>query len=194
VPRPERTDLHAATLREELDSRWPDAVGDARASTDETHRLALVHPQYDGFVTLAVTARADLDGVFVLPDPELADVVTSHHRTGPLARGQVLPIDLELHPGRVAAPATSGELHLVDASGEDVAPPVRLTIATDPALDCVLAGAVDGPFTNVDSFELAVGELQVGIGSARALARRVEVLEAGGEDPGWGRRMPWGRR
>jgi hypothetical protein len=194
VPRPERTDLDAATLREELDARWPGAVGAARASTDETHRLALVHPQYDGFVTLAVTARTDLDGVFVVADPELVDSITSHHRTGPIARGQVLPIDLELHPGAVRDPATSGELRLVDASGDDVAPPVRVTLATDATLDCVLAGADDGPFDDPAAFELAIAELRSGVGSARSLARRVRALEAGRVDPGWGRRLPWRSR
>ncbi len=186
-------EFDAATLRAELDGRWPDAEGVRRATTDETHRLALLHPEYDGFLTLHVTAHADVDGVFVLPSPELASVVTSHHRTGPLERGQVLPIDLELHPGNVRQPVSSGTISLVDASGEPVAADVRFTFATDAALDCVLAGAVDGPFGSVDAFEEAVGELADRRGGARRLARRLEALEAGGEDPGWGR-LPWRRR
>ena len=185
-------ELDAATLREELDARWPDAEGAARASTDETHRLVLLHPEYDGFVSLHVTARADLDGVFVVPDPDLVDVVTAHHRTGPLARGQQLPIDLELHPGKVREPASSGLLELVDAEGEPVAPPVRLTLATDPALDCVLAGAVDGPFEDAGTFEQAVADLRERRGQARRLAARVEALADGKADPGWSR-LPWRR-
>jgi hypothetical protein len=188
----ESVGLDAETLRARLDERWPDAVGARRASTDETHRLVLLHPEYDGFVSLHVTARADLDGVFVVPDPDLVDIVTSHHRTGPLARGQELPIDLELHPGKVREPASSGLLELVDASGDPVAPPVRLTLATDPALDCVLAGTVDGPFGDDAAFAQAVDELRAGRGSARRLAQRVEALHDGREDPGWSR-LPWRR-
>ena len=186
-------EFDAATLRAELDARWPDAEGTRRATTDETHRLALLHPEYDGFLALHVTARADLDGVFVVPSAELASVVTSHHRTGPLARGQVLPIDLELHPGNVGRRGTSGTLSLVDASGEAIAEHVTLTLATDPALDCVLAGAVDGPFDDRATFEQAVAELLEGRGRARRLAERIEALADGREDPGWSR-VPWRRR
>ncbi len=194
VVSPRRRQLDAETLRAQLDLRWPDAVGDRRATTDERHRLVLVHPQYDGFVTLTVHARADLDAVFVLPDRELDRIVTSHHRTGPLERGQQLPIDLELHPGNVARHGTDGVLRLVDSSGEDVAPPVRLTVATDPGLDCVLAGADDGPFESPEALAAVVDELLDGRGSASRLERRVEALAAGGDDPGWGRRWGWGRR
>lgn len=152
----------------------------------------LLHPEYDGFVSLHVTARADLDGVFVVPDAQLADVVTAHHRTGPLARGQQLPIDIELHPGKVREPATSGELTLVDVEGNPVAPPVHLTLATDAALDCVLAGAEDGPFADVESFEQAVSELRERRGRPRRLAARIEALSSGRADPGWSR-LPWRR-
>lgn len=184
--------LDAATLRQELDARWPDAVGAARACTDETHRLVLLHPQYDGFVSLHVTARCDLDGVFVMPDEELAAVITSHHRTGLLARGQVLPIDLELHPGKIREPVSSGTLAIVDVDGEPVAPAVRFTLSTDPALDCVLAGAIDGPFRSREAFEQAVDDLRERRGGARRLARRIEALTNGGDDPGWSR-LPWRR-
>lgn len=185
-------ELDAATLRAELDLRWPDATGARRAATDEQHRIVLLHSQYDGFVTLELRARADMGGVFVLPDAALASVVTSHHRTGPVARGQRLPIDLELHPGNVAKPASDGLLRLVDTDGADVAPAVRLTIATDDSLDCVLAGRVDGPF-DPEALELAVSELLAGRADARRLARRVTTMQDGGEDPGWGRRG-WLRR
>ena len=185
-------EFDAETLRAELDARWPDATDTARATTDETHRLALLHPEYDGFLTLHVTARANLDGVFVVPSPELANVVTSHHRIGPLERGQELPIDLELHPGHVREPATSGTIALVDASGESIAPDARLTLATDAALDCVLAGAIDGPFEDVDAFEGAVTDLLAGRGGPRRLAHRIEALLDGRVDPGWSR-MPWRR-
>lgn len=183
-----------ATLRAELDLRWPHAEGSRRASVDERHRLVLLHPEFDGFVTLEVTARTDLDGVFILPSPELARVVTSHHRTGPLARGQLLPIDIELHPGNIGRPASDGTLRLVDVDGVDVADPVRLTLSTDRTLDCVLAGRDDGPFADTASFEAAVDDLLSGAGQARRLAARVEALHAGAPDPGWGRRLPWRRR
>jgi hypothetical protein len=182
-------ELDAATLRAMLDERWPDAEGERRASTDETHRLVLVHPEYDGFISLHVTSRADLDGVFVLPDESLAGVVTAHHRTGPLWRGQVLPIDLELHPGNVREPATSGLLELVDSSTEPIAPPVRLTLATDGSFDCTLAGAVDGPWDDPAEFEQAVDDLLAGRGRAKRLRARIDARQDG-DDPGWSR-LPW---
>lgn len=191
VPTPD-PEFDAATLRAELDQRWPDATDASRATTDETHRLALLHPEYDGFLTLHVTARTDLDGVFVVPSPELANVVTSHHRIGPLDRGQELPIDLELHPGHVRAPATNGTITLVDASGERIAPEFRLTLATDRSLACVLAGAIDGPFPDVDAFRTAVADLLAGRGGPRRLAYRIEALLDDREDPGWSR-LPWRR-
>lgn len=204
TPDPE---FDSATLRAELDARWPDATGTRRATTDETHRLAIVHPEYDGFITLHVTARADLDGVFVVPDATLDSVLTAHHRVGPLARGQELPIDLELHPGNAAHEPRDGTLRLVDAGGTTIAPPVRITLATDDSLDCVLAGAVDGPFPTPHAFEQAIDDLLEGRGDPRRLARRVDALLDGRDDPGWSRlpgrtgtgtrtrtrRLPWRR-
>lgn len=166
--------------REELESRlaarWPDAVAAGRASTDETHRLALVHPEYDGFITLEITARTDLDGVFIVPDAVLEPIITAHHRTGPLERGQVLPVDLELHPGRIGTPAATGTIQIVDTSGEAVAPSVRLTLATHHGVECVLAGSCDGPFADRQRFESTIDELVAGRVGPRALARRIERL------------------
>lgn len=194
MPDPDqRLELDAATLAAELDLRWPGATGSGRAATDETHRLALLHPDYDGFLSLEVTARAELDGVFVVPEAALSRVVTAHHRTGPLARGQRLPIDLELHPGNVPPRGTTGLLELVDASGAALAPPVRLTLATDPTLECELAGAVDGPFPDQATFEAAVLDLLEARETTRHLARRVRALAAGAADPGVRRRW-WRRR
>lgn len=185
-------ELDAATLREELDLRWPDAEGVGRATTDESHRLVLCHPEYDGFVSLEVRFRADVDDVRVEPDEVLDRIVTAHHRTGAMARGQVLPIDLELHPGNVGRPASTGLLRLVDASGERLAPDVRLTIATDESLHSCLAGAVDGPFAEPDAFIAAAGDLVNGRETARGLARRIEAMQEGRPDPGrTRRRLPW---
>jgi len=185
--------LDAATLREMLDARWPYADGNRRAATDETHRLVLLHPLYDGFVTLEVTARCDLETVVVEADEDLASIVTPHHRTGWLRRGQVLPIDLELHPRSVRPPASTGLVHLRDANGDAIASPVRITLASDFTLDCTLAGAVEGPFPTPAAFEQAVADLREGRGGPRALARRIAALEAGRTDPGWSR-LPWRRR
>lgn len=186
-------DLDAATLRATLDERWPDATGDRRVEPDETHRLVLLHPLYDGFVTLDLLARTDLDHVQVEPDETLERIVTAHHRIGRIARGQHLPIDLELHPRAIGTRPVTGLLHLRDAQGEALAPAVRITLATDFTLDCVLAGAVDGPFETPAAFEQAVDELLAAAGGPRRLARRIEALEAGRRDPGWSR-LPWGRR
>ena len=177
--------VDAESLEAVLAARWPDATGANRASTDETHRLALLHPLYDGFLSIEVTARCDLDGVFVIPDEPLVDVVTSHHRTGPLERGQVLPIDLELHPGKVREPASTGLLEFVDAEGEPVAPAVRLTIATDFKLGCELAGLTDGPLPPAE-FEQHAAALASGSTSAKRVARAIQ--RANGERVRWWRR------
>jgi hypothetical protein len=189
-------DLDVATLRAELDLRWPDATGDRRAGTDESHRLVLCHPEYDGFVTLLVTARTDLDGVLLLPEPALDRVMTAHHRTARLQRGEQLPIDLELHPGNVEHPASDGTIRIVDPDGEDVAAPVRLTVATHRSLECVLAGACDGPLEPAE-LQAAADQLRAGATNVRALARRIDRARDTGADPGPGRTFPslrWGRR
>ncbi|MCW2955977.1 MAG: hypothetical protein JWO69_846 [Thermoleophilia bacterium] len=139
-----------------------------------------------------MTARIDLDDVQVEVDATLQRLVTAHHQVGPLRRGQERPVDLELHPGTIPGAGVSGMLRVVGTDGMDVAPPVRLTLATDPRLDCTLAGAVDGPWPPAE-FDVAVGELLAGTGGPRRLARRVDALVAGEPDPGWSR-MPWGRR
>jgi hypothetical protein len=153
----------------------PTGAGVGRATTDETHRLVLVHPEYDGFVTLEVRALTDLADVRVLPGETLDRYVTAHHVVGPLRAGQRRPVDLELHVVAVAGGRVSGALRVVDATdGSDVAPPVRLTIGTDRRLDCVLAGAVDGPWSAPSDFEDAVDSLVHGRVGARKLAQLVE--------------------
>jgi hypothetical protein len=186
--------LDSATLREELDLRWPEATGAARASTDETHRVVLCHPEYDGFVSLAIELRADVDDVGIEPDAVLDAVVTAHHRTGPMYRGQELPVDLELHPGNAARTGTTGLLRIVDGAGVDIAPNVRLTIATDESLDCVLAGEVDGPFEEPGALDAALEQLADGRSPARDLARRTELVREGRPDPGPAGRLRWWRR
>lgn len=166
--------------------------GPDRASTDETHRLALVHPEYDGFITVELRAHCDLADLRIVVGPELDAVLTAHHKTGPLADGQVRPVDLELHPGSIEQPATSGLLFIVDESGADAAPPMRVTLASDRTFECQLAGAVDGPWSEADAFEHAVADLRAGRGNARRLSRRVALVAAGATDPGWSRR-PWRR-
>ncbi|MCW2962441.1 MAG: hypothetical protein JWM25_1552 [Thermoleophilia bacterium] len=166
-------------------------IGGARAATDETHRLALLHPRYDGFISLQVTARTDLSDFSIVADSTLAPLLTSHHLTGSLRRGQSRAVDLELHPGAIPAGGADGLLRIVDATGTAIAPPVRVTLATDPALECTLAGAVDGPWP-ADAFAPIIDELLAGVGGPRRLARRIAAVERGHDDPGWSR-MPWGR-
>lgn len=167
----------AIDLRAVLDrlAPAPSGAGTGRAATDETHRLVLVHPEYDGFVTLEVRAACDLADVRVIPDDALDRYVTAHHVVGPLRSGQRRPVDLELHVVAVPGGRVSGALHVVDASdGSDAAPSVRLTIGTDRRLDCVLAGAVDGPWNDPAEFEDAVDSLVHGRVGARKLAQVVQ--------------------
>jgi len=175
----------AASLEAELAARWPGAEGQHRAITDETHRLVLLHPLYDGFVSLEVTARCDLDGVFVVPDVDLVDIITSHHRTGPVERGQTLPIDLELHPRNVRSPASTGLLELVDASGDPIATPVRITLATSFKVECELAGGDEGTFGEPAVFEQHARALVDGRTSPTRLARGIRRVQAGRRWPTW---------
>lgn len=169
-------------------------LGIDRASLDERHRLALVHPQYDGFLVLHVTAHADLDDVRVHPDEALARVLTPHHAVGPLHREQTRSVDLELHPRAIGREPVSGLIHVVDGSGAAVCAALRCTLAADPSVECTLAGAVDGPWSDPDEFEQVVRELLDGTGSARALDRRIGRVAAGRPDPGWPARTWWRRR
>ena len=168
-------------------------LGSDRAITDERHRVALVHPEYDGFLTLSVRACVDLYHVRVVPDEALADCITPQHAIAPLGRGQTRPIDLELHPGAIVAQLTSGVLRIVDEHDADVAPAVRITLGTDASLDCVLAGTCDGPWQDPAALEQAVADVVDGRGSVKRLAKRIEALHKDHDDPGWGRRL-WGRR
>jgi len=170
----------------------PPPTGAARATTDESHRLALVHPAYDGFITLELRAQTDLADLRVVVGAALDRVLTAHHRTGAIAAGQVRPVDLELHPGSIERPTTSGVLHIVDEHGDDAAPPVRITLASDRTFACQLAGALDGPWSDEADFEQAVEDLRAGRGDARRLSRRISVVFAGSPDPGWSR-LPWRR-
>ncbi|MCW2950164.1 MAG: hypothetical protein JWN41_1177 [Thermoleophilia bacterium] len=187
--RPTRAQLESALERH---TSQPARHGTARATTDETHRVALLHPEYDGFITVELRAQCDLDDLRIELDADLDRVLTAHHKTGPIGAGQLRPVDLELHPGSIAAPATSGTARVVDGRGEAAAPPIRITLATDRTLDCQLAGAVDGPWADPELFEQAAADLCAGRGSARRLARRIERVSAGATDPGWSP-LPWRR-
>lgn len=172
--------------------RGPLRTGTDRARVDERHRLALLHPEYDGFLVMYVTALADLDDVRIQPDETLMRVFTPHHAIGPLVRGQDRPIDLELHPGAIGGGPISGLIRIVDGASEEVAPPLRVTLATHRQLACTIAGAVDGPWPAAH-FEQVVDELLEHGHDPAALARRIERVEAGRPDPGWPRRRWWRR-
>lgn len=186
-----RAQALATTLAQHLSA--PPRSGQQRVSIDETHRVALVHPEYDGFITMELQAQCDLADVRVVVGPELDAVLTAHHKTGPLMMGQARPVDLELHPGSIEAPATSGLVRIVDELGVDAAPALRVTLATDRSLECQLAGAIDGPWEDPAEFERAAADLCAGHGGARALARRITLVANGQPDPGWSR-LPWRRR
>jgi hypothetical protein len=184
----------ADALRIHVDAvRGPEPAGSDRARLDERHRVALLHPEYDGFLVLHVTALGDLDDVRIRPDDQLARVFTPHHVIGPLRRGQVRSVDLEIHPkalgenpGRV-----TGLLHIVDGNDAAICPALRMTLGTDRSLECTLAGRIDGPWSDGDQFDAIAREFIDGAGDAQSFARRITLVEAGKADPGWPRKRRW---
>lgn len=171
------------------------ASGIDRITLDESHRVALLHPQYDGFIVIHAAAQTDIADLRFVIDEELANVITPQHAIGPLFRGQVRPIDLELHPGAIPLDqAITGLIHIVDDRGVACSPAMRLTLAVDATLDCVLAGSIDGPWVNSSEFERAAKELVDGVGDAKAFARRISALERGRPDPGWRKQRSFFRR
>lgn len=172
--------------------RGPERMGSDRARLDERHRVALLHPEYDGFLVLHVTALADLDDVRIRPDAELARVFTAHHLVGPLRRGQVRSIDLEIHPKAIGDERrVSGLLHVVDGEDAAICAAMRCTLATDRTLECTLAGRIDGPWTDGDEFDAIAREFADGQGDPRSFVRRIDAVEAGKADPGWPKRRKW---
>ena len=166
--------------------------GERRASTDESHRVALMHPLYDGFITVELVAHCDLTDLRLVASPELDHVVTPHHKVGAIGAGQRRPVDVELHPGAIPALGVSGWLRVVDEAGQDAAPPMRLTLATHGSLDCVLAGHEEGPWAAPETLDGIVDELLAGRGGAKRLAARIDAVARGAADPGWSR-VPWRR-
>lgn len=182
-------------LRIHVDALRGDApLGTDRARLDERHRVALLHPEYDGFIVLHVTALADLDDVRIRPDDTLDRIFTAHHLIGPLRRGQTRSVDLELHPLAIGDRRVSGLIHVVDGSDAAICPSLRCTLATDRALTCTLAGSVDGPWDDPDEFEQVTREFLDGSGTVTDLDRRITRVEAGRPDPGWPTSRRWWRR
>ncbi len=165
----------------------PAPRGEHRAVADERHRLALFHPRYDGFLTLTIRARCDLDDIRLVPDASLARVVTAHHRIGLLARGQERPIDLELHPGAVPRSGSHGEIAVVDAEGIPVCPAVVFTLAVTERTDCLVAGELEGPWP-VGEFQAICAAVRR---SHRGVARAVRQLAATDPEHRRSRWKPW---
>ena len=74
----------------------------------------------------------------------------------------------------------------INASGEPVAQPVRLTLATSTRAECELAGTVDGPYDTAEEFEAAVNALLTGSTSVRQLLRDLRAQQ--GEPLRWWQR------
>lgn len=152
-------------------------TGAFRATFDETDQLAICHPLYDGFLVTRLSLQCDLAGLEIRPSTSLHTCITPHHTPGPLAAGQDHPIDLELHPGNIPSAGVRGMLHAIDpATDSDVCQPMTIVLASSPAVDCVLAGRVDGPLSP-DDFDEVITTLHGDRPRIARIARRISAAE-----------------
>lgn len=152
---------------------------------DETEQLAVVHPQYDGFLVAHVAAHVDVAELRIVADGKLASVVTAHHLEGPLLRGQVRAVDLELHPGVIAERGVTGSVAAYDGE-QALGRALTLTLATSAGVECLLAGRQAGPLPEERFVEL-VGLVQRGEIDARGLARAINQTDGDAPRAGWRR-------
>lgn len=152
-------------------------TGAFRASFDETDQLAICHPLYDGFLVTRLSMQCDLDGLEIRPSTSLRTCITPHHTPGAIAAGQDHPIDLELHPGNIPATGAFGTLHAIDPETDsDVCRPMTIVLASSAAVDCVLAGRVDGPLASED-FDEVITALRGDRPRIARIARRITAAE-----------------
>ena len=151
--------------------RYHAPAGTRRAHFDEEHLLAIMHPQYDGFVVATLLAHGPLLTPTIVASEALAAVITPHHRLGPLGRGQVRPIDLELHPGVIPPTGITGVLE-VHEDGQPTGVTMHMTVATTPGIDCVLAGRTEGPLA-ADRFDELIAAISSGSIPARKAVRAI---------------------
>jgi hypothetical protein len=153
-----------------------------RRAVDERHRLAIAHPDWEGFLVAELTAPSDIERLDVVVDATLQDVIVAHHRAGPIFAGQVVPVDLEvdfaLVRTRAAGAAISGTMHFRDATNttRELCEPMRLTLACCRFRGCEIAGIDDGPIEPEDH-EALCAALIGGSMTPDAAARRIRRAE-----------------
>lgn len=154
-----------------------DAGGTAvAASFEERHQLAVFHPAYDGFIVTYVVAHVDINDLRLVVDAPLCECVAAHHAQGPLLRGQVRPVDLELLPQAVLAPAVTGRIRVADGDRLLRGPHHRLTLAVSTRTSCSVAGDKDGPLP-ADELDRVADLLLAGKLSPAAIAAAIERAE-----------------
>lgn len=155
---------------------------------DETHSVAVVHPRWDGFLVTEFVALADVTDLRFAVSESLAETVTPHYHAAPLRRGQVRPVDLELHPGTIPWRGVSGTITACDGDEPIAGQPLRMTIFASRSATCSTAGAVAGPLRR-GTLERTVKLTRQGLFPATALAARIERAERSRKpvsgDPWW---------
>ncbi len=155
------------------------AQGARRCSVDESHMVAFVHPRFDGFVSVQLTAHVQVDDICVVIDESLSRIVTPHHRVSGsllplLGRGRQLPIDIEIHSHLVPEAGVSGRLEFNDASGARVSNGLTLTLASCRHCECIVVGESMGPWSEATDFR---SEIVSALQSPRRMRRLVRKLK-----------------
>lgn len=123
--------------------RQPLPVSRHGVQFEERLRVAVVHPQFDGFLVTGLHARRDIGVLGVHCTGTDTRSITVHHAPGPLWRGQWRPLDLELHPG-VLPRRGAVEVQIQAYDGEHpVGQPLRVVLAGSSTINLVQAGTGD---------------------------------------------------
>ena len=160
---------------------------EAQCWFDETHRVAVVNPRWDGFLVASFVALHDIVQLRIVPDHALASSITVHTLNAPLRRGQIRPVDLELHPGTLPRRGVTGFVEAYDGLTRLPSKALRVTLFPSRAVTCSVAGEIEGPLP-AHKLERAVARIRSGWYPAARLASQIERAErTTGTTPG----EPW---
>ena len=159
---------------------------------DETHRVAVVNPRWDGFLVASYLAPCDIEQLRIVCDESLASSVTAHLLNSNMRRGQVRPIDLELHPGTLPRRGVTGGITAYDGLTKLDGTPLRLTLFPSRAVTCSVAGNIEGPLP-AERLDRVVARIRAGWYPAAKLSAQIDRAasttggrrRAVGSDPWW---------
>ncbi|MBC7643920.1 MAG: hypothetical protein H7123_02260 [Thermoleophilia bacterium] len=143
---------------------------------DETHRVAVVNPRWDGFLVASFIALQDIVQLRIVPDEALTSSITVHTLNAPLRRGQIRPVDLELHPGTLPRRGVTGYIEAFDGLTRVASVPLRVTLFPSRSVTCSVAGVLEGPLP-MHKLERAVARIRGGWYPAARLSSQIERAE-----------------